>query len=101
MMRITEKRLRSIVRNVLAEAMFGLYKRNKKDKGFKWGKWNRDVGGGGDFANYYDDDYGDGFYEGDDLEEIDEVEELDESCPPTEPPPPVEEGEDPEEGEEY
>ncbi len=76
MMRITERRLRSIVRNVLAEAMFGLYKRDKKDKGFKWGKWTRDVGpGGGSFANYYDDDYLDGVDEADDLEEADEVEE--------------------------
>ena len=59
--------------------MFGLYKRDKKDKGYKWGKWNRDVGGGGDFANYYDDDYGDGFYEGDEVEELDELDEIEES----------------------
>lgn len=75
-MRITEKRLRSVIRNVLGEAMFGLYKRDKKQKGFKWGKWSRDVGpGGGSMADYYADDYLDGVDEVDELDESDEVEE--------------------------
>ena len=72
MMKITERRLRSVVRNVLAE-MLGIYKRPKEKKGFKWGKWSRDVGGGGgNFSDYYADSYADGMGE---IDEMDESEE--------------------------
>jgi len=69
---ITERRLRKVIRNVMAE-MLGTYKRPKSEKGFKWGKWSRSYGNGGSMANYYDDDYADG------VDEIDEAEvEIDE-----------------------
>ena len=75
-MKISESRLRKIIRNLLLkEEMFGLYKRDKKEKGFKWGKWSRDVGPGQGSGGYYDDSYDWGMDENDDALEEDDIEE--------------------------
>ncbi len=77
-MKISENRLRKIIRNILLkEEMFGLYKRDKKDKGFKWGKWSRDVGPGQGSGGYYDDYYDWGMDEVDEGEQLSAIEEDD------------------------
>lgn len=74
-MRITENRLRKIIRNVLAEKLgFNkTYKRKKQGDPSQW--QGKDYGGGGYSGGYYDDDYADGYFEADDAGE-DVVEEV-------------------------
>ncbi len=76
-MKISESKLRKVIRNILLkEEMFGLYKRDKKDKGFKWGKWSRDVGPGQGSGGYYDDYYDWGMDENDEGLEEDDIAEA-------------------------
>jgi hypothetical protein len=76
-MKMTESRLRRIVRNVLAEKL-GFNKTYKRKKHGDPSQYQgKDYGGGGHSGGYYDDDYADGYDEGDEVEEniIDEDEE--------------------------
>lgn len=68
-MRITERRLRGIIRNVLVEKLgFNkTYKRKKQGTPSQY--QGKDYGGGGHGGGYYDDDYADGYFEVDEVEE--------------------------------
>lgn len=68
-MKMTENRLRKIIRNVLSEKL-GFNKTYKRKKHGDPSKYQgKDYGGGGYSGGYYDDDYSDGYFEGDEGEE--------------------------------
>ena len=79
-MRITESRLRGIIRNVLVEKL-GFNKTYKRKKHGDPSQYQgKDYGGGGHGGGYYDDDYADGYFEADEVEEgIIEEEDEEES----------------------
>lgn len=75
-MRITEKRLRGIIRNVIVELGLGrTYKRKKHGTPAEYK--GKSYGGGGHSGGYYDDDFADAYLEVDEVEEA-VIEEEDE-----------------------
>ena len=78
-MKITEKRLRNVIRNVLVEKLgFNkTYKRKKQGDPSQW--QGKDYGGGGYSGGYYDDDYSDGYFEADEAEDKNVIDEEDDA----------------------
>ena len=68
-MRITERRLRGIIRNVLVEKLGFNKTYKRKNHGDPSQYQGKDYGGGGYSGGYYDDDYADGYFEVDEVEE--------------------------------